>query len=35
MSLSGDCHELEITPTMELLVTFGMGLEGVCLEFYT
>jgi hypothetical protein len=35
MSLEGDCHEVEVTPNLELLVTFGMSLEGVCLEHYT
>ena len=35
MSLEGDCHELEVTPNLELLVTFGMSLEGVCHELYT
>ncbi len=34
-SLEGDCHEVEITPNLELLVTFGMSLEGVCHELYT
>jgi hypothetical protein len=34
MSLQGDCHEVEITPNLELLVTFG-SLEGVCREHYT
>jgi hypothetical protein len=29
MSLEGDCHEVEITPNLELLVTFGLSLEGV------
>jgi hypothetical protein len=35
MSLEGDCHEVEVTPNLELLVTFGMTLEGVCHELYT
>ena len=35
MSLEGDCHEVEVTPNLELLVTFGMSLEGVCHELYT
>jgi hypothetical protein len=30
MSLKGDCHEVEITPNLELLVTIDMSLEGVC-----
>jgi hypothetical protein len=34
MSLNGDCHEVEVTPNLELLVTFGMRLEGVCCELY-
>ncbi len=32
MSLEGDCHDIEVTPNLELLVTFGMSLEGVCNE---
>jgi hypothetical protein len=35
MSLEGDCHEVEVTPNLELQVTFGMSLEGVCHELYT
>ncbi len=35
MSLEGDCHEVVVTPILELLVTFGMSLEGVCHELYT
>jgi hypothetical protein len=35
MSLEGDCHEVEVTPDLELLVTFGMSLKGVCNELYT
>jgi hypothetical protein len=35
MNLEGDFHEVEITPNLELLVTFGMNLEGDCHEFYT
>jgi hypothetical protein len=35
MSLEGDCHDLEVTPNLELLVTFGMSLEGVSHELYT
>ena len=35
MSLEGDCHELEVTPNLELLVTFGVSLEGVCHEVHT
>jgi hypothetical protein len=33
MSLEGNCHELEITPNLELLVTFSKSLEGVCHEY--
>jgi hypothetical protein len=32
MSLKGDCHEVEVTINLELLVTFGKCLEGVCYE---
>ncbi len=35
MSLEGDCREVEVTPNLELLVTLGMNLEGVCRELYT
>jgi hypothetical protein len=35
MSLQGDCHKVEVTPYLELLVTFGMSLGGVCHELYT
>jgi hypothetical protein len=34
MSLVGDCHKVEITSNLELLVTFGASLEGVCRELY-
>jgi hypothetical protein len=34
MSMEADCHEVEVTPNLELLVTFGMSLEGVWHEFY-
>jgi hypothetical protein len=34
MSLEGDCHKVEVTPNLELLVTCGMSLEGVCHELY-
>jgi hypothetical protein len=34
MSLEGDCYEVEVTPDLELLVSFGMSLEGVCHELY-
>ncbi len=32
MSLEGDCHEVEVTLNLELLV---MSLEGACHELYT
>ena len=32
MSLSWDCHEVEVTPNLEFLVTFGMSLVWVCHE---
>jgi hypothetical protein len=32
MSLEGDCHEVEVTPNLGLLVTFGMSLEGKFVE---
>ncbi len=35
MSLEGDCHEVEVTPNLELLVTFGMSSEEGCQELYT
>jgi hypothetical protein len=35
MSFEGDCREVEVTPNLELLVTFGMSLEGVCHELFT
>jgi hypothetical protein len=35
MSFEGDCHEVEVTPILEALVTFGMSLEGVCYVLYT
>jgi hypothetical protein len=33
-SLEEDCHEVEVAPNLELLVTFGMSLEGVSHELY-
>jgi hypothetical protein len=30
MILEGDCYEGEVTSYLELLVTFGISLEGVC-----
>ncbi len=35
MSLEGGYYEVEVTPNLELLVTFGMSLEEVCHELYT
>jgi hypothetical protein len=35
MSLEGDCHKVEDTPNLELLLTFGMSSEGVCHVLYT
>jgi hypothetical protein len=35
MYLVGDCYEVEITPNLKLLVTFGMSLDGVCHELQT
>jgi hypothetical protein len=35
MSLEGDCHVVEVTPNLELLVSFGMSLEGVYHEVHT
>jgi hypothetical protein len=32
MSLEGDCHKVEVTHNLEILVTFGKSLEGVCHE---
>jgi hypothetical protein len=32
--VKGDGHEVELTSNLELLVTFGMSLEGVCHELY-
>jgi hypothetical protein len=34
VSLEGECHEFEVTPNLELLVTLGISLEGVCHELY-
>jgi hypothetical protein len=34
MSMEGDCHGVEVTSNLEFLVTFGMGLNGVCYEIY-
>jgi hypothetical protein len=35
MSFEEDCHEVEVTPNLKLLVTFGMSLEAVCHELYS
>jgi hypothetical protein len=35
MSLEGDYNGFEVTPNLELLVTFVLSLEQVCHEFYT
>jgi hypothetical protein len=35
MSIQGDCHEVEVIPNSELLVTFGLSLEGACHELHT
>ncbi len=35
MSFEGDYHEVEVITNLELLHTFGVSLEGVCLELYT
>ncbi len=35
MSLEVDCHEVEVTSNLKLLVTFGMSLEGICHELYS
>jgi hypothetical protein len=35
LSLEENCHEVEVTPNLELLVTFGLSLKGVCNELYT
>ncbi len=35
MSFEGDCQEIEVTLNFELIVSFGMSLEGVCDERFT
>jgi hypothetical protein len=35
MSLEGDCHEVEVSLKLALLITFGMSLKGVSHELYT
>jgi hypothetical protein len=35
MTLEGDRREVEVTPDLALLVTFGMSLEGIFHELYT
>jgi hypothetical protein len=32
MSLEEDCYEVDVTPSLELLVTFGMSLKIICHE---
>jgi hypothetical protein len=32
MKFEGDCHEVEVIPNLELLVTFGMSFERLCHE---
>ena len=34
MSLERDCDEVEVTPNLELLVTFDMSAEEVCHELH-
>jgi hypothetical protein len=34
MSSEEDCNQVEVTINLELIVTFGMSLEGVCHELY-
>jgi hypothetical protein len=33
LSLTGDCHEVQVTPKLEFLATFGMSMEGACHDF--
>jgi hypothetical protein len=33
MSLKGDCHELDVSPNLDLLVTFGMFVESFIRNF--
>jgi hypothetical protein len=35
MSLEGDCHKVEVTSNLELLVTFDISLERISHELYT
>jgi hypothetical protein len=35
ISLGRDCHEVEVTPNFEFLVTLGMSLERVCHKLYS
>jgi hypothetical protein len=35
MSLEGECHEVEVTSNLELLVTIGTSLAGVRQELDT
>jgi hypothetical protein len=32
MCLRGDCHKAEVTPNLELLLTFGMIVPGICAQ---
>jgi hypothetical protein len=34
-SLGRDCHDVEVTPNLELLVTLGLSLEAVGHELYS
>jgi hypothetical protein len=34
MRFERDCHEVEVTPNLELLVNLGMSWEGVWQELY-
>ena len=34
MSLEVDFHELEVAHNLDLFITFGMSLKGVCHELY-
>jgi hypothetical protein len=35
MSLVEKYYKVEVTPIVELFVTFGISLEGICHELYT
>jgi hypothetical protein len=34
MSLKGGCHEVKVTPNLEVLVTFDLSLVEVCHKLY-